>query len=93
MVRWTQIYSQEWTQYDVRFDENSIVGWVHTDEKLEPIGRTLSDLESSSQYEPFRGTTMAASCARISIGSRQASECARIVSQLFLVRTWLSAIV
>eukprot|EP00959_Pyramimonas_sp_CCMP1952_P087792 1836982-Pyramimonas_sp.AAC.1 len=34
MTSWALVFSQGWTSYEVDFDDNSMLGWIHTDETV-----------------------------------------------------------
>eukprot|EP00959_Pyramimonas_sp_CCMP1952_P453880 9469016-Pyramimonas_sp.AAC.1 len=45
LTSWSLVFSQEWTSYEVNFDDNSMLGWIHADETvtLRPDFRHWSD--------------------------------------------------
>eukprot|EP00959_Pyramimonas_sp_CCMP1952_P410416 8601011-Pyramimonas_sp.AAC.1 len=45
LASWSLVFSQEWTSYEVNFDDNSMLGWIHADETvtLRPDFRHWSD--------------------------------------------------
>eukprot|EP00959_Pyramimonas_sp_CCMP1952_P232153 4851701-Pyramimonas_sp.AAC.1 len=45
VTSWALVFSQEWTSYEVDFDDNSMLGWVHADETatLRPDYRNWPD--------------------------------------------------
>eukprot|EP00959_Pyramimonas_sp_CCMP1952_P422568 8851948-Pyramimonas_sp.AAC.1 len=47
-MSWSIVFNQEWTSYEVNFDNTSMLGWIHTDETLSLIQNYVPTLPSEA---------------------------------------------